>query len=216
MEQNVKPELQVVVIDDDAGMLKNLAAVLDELGYAVQAFSDPIPALKWLEEHGADIVVSDILMPIMNGFEVLRRVKAIDPHCDVIFITAHGERDTALKALKAGAVDFFDKPFDTTALRLAIERTTRLRVLARQRDELRARLTALEQHLPDPAMAGRWPLDTVVFEQVEALLYTEVLRRSRGNVSKAARLLGVSRGKLRRRLGALGMDNGRNGNGSDR
>jgi len=78
---------------------------------------------------------------------VLGRLKDIDPACDLIFITAHGQMDTAIRALREGASDFFEKPFTTAALQAAIERTTKFRILARQKELLSDQVDLLSGEL---------------------------------------------------------------------
>jgi DNA-binding NtrC family response regulator len=140
-------DLKLVVIDNDEMVVKSLTDVLEDFGFKVHAFTLPLKALEWIEKNGADIVVTDIRMPECDGFHVLSRVKEIDPQCAVILITAHGQVDTAVKALRQGAADFFEKPFDIIDLRAAIERTTRFRTLAQERQILGARVDGLSREL---------------------------------------------------------------------
>lgn len=129
-------DMRIVLIDDDAMVLRSLEAALLDFGFPVQAFQDPEVALRAIEADGADIVITDIRMPKCDGFEVLRRLKEIDPDCNLIFVTAHGQLETAVRALREGATDFFEKPFTSDALKAAIERTSRFRLLARQKQLL--------------------------------------------------------------------------------
>ncbi|MFO7870252.1 MAG: sigma-54 dependent transcriptional regulator [Kiritimatiellia bacterium] len=147
MQDTQHSHMKVVVIDDDAMILRSLKAALAEFEFQATTFEDPIKALDWIEENGADIVISDIRMPRHDGFEVLKRLKEIDPQCELIFITAHGQLETAIRALREGATDFFEKPFTTSALTAAIERTTRFRVLARQRQLLAEQVNLLNDEL---------------------------------------------------------------------
>ena len=139
--------MKIALIDDDAMVLRSLKAALTDFGFSVNAFEEPLKCLEWIEKNGADIVVSDICMPTCDGFEVLKRLKIIDPQCDLIFITAHGQMDTAIRALREGATDFFEKPFTTSALRAAIERTQRFRILNQQKKLLTDQLTVLSDEL---------------------------------------------------------------------
>src|SRR3989339_1256193 len=94
------PNVRVAVIDDDAMVLKALDAALEDLGYKVQGFEDPRKGLEWIRQNGCDIVIADICMPHCDGFTVLHEVKTIDPGCDLIFITAHAQLETAIRALR--------------------------------------------------------------------------------------------------------------------
>ena len=140
-------QMKMVIVDDDPLMLKNLKNVLIDFGFTVNAFSSPLSALDWVRKHGADMVMTDIVMPKCDGFEVLRQVKDIDPSCEVILLTGHGQIEMAIRALRQGAADFFEKPFDPMDLRAAIERTSRYRMLTQQRNLLSARVDGLSREL---------------------------------------------------------------------
>ncbi len=139
--------MNVVVIDDDAMLLRSLEAVLNDLGFKVNAYNDSVKALEAFRETGADIVITDIRMPKCDGFEVLKQIKECDPSCEVIFITAWGQKEIAVRALREGATDFFEKPFELSALQAAIERTTKFRMLEQQRDLLAAQVSNLSELL---------------------------------------------------------------------
>lgn len=142
-----KRDTSVVLIDDDALVLKNLETVIKDLGFSIIAFDKSLEALDWIEKNGADIVITDIKMPDCDGFGVMERVKKFDPLCDVIFITAYAHSDHAIRALRQGATDFFHKPFKLAELQAAIERTSRYRTLSRQRALLSAQVDALSDQL---------------------------------------------------------------------
>ena len=147
MENKDYSHMKVVLIDDDPMVAKSLQSALGAFGFIVVSFQDSPKGLEWIAENGADIVISDICMPQCDGFEVLKRAKALDPHCDVIFITAHGQMDTAVRALREGATDFFEKPFTTAALCAAMERTKRFRILNQQKELLTDQVDLLSHEL---------------------------------------------------------------------
>lgn len=108
------------VIDDDAAMRDSLAFLLDVNGFKPQVYES---ADAFLKEASADVVscvVSDIRMPGMTGVELVRRLKSDGSACPVILITGHGDVALAVEAMKAGAADFIEKPFDDEALLGAI------------------------------------------------------------------------------------------------
>lgn len=140
-------DLSVVIIDDDKMVLKSLTAAMQDEGLAISSFSDPVKALDFIEKEGADIVISDICMPDEDGFSVLKKVKETDPDCDVIFITAHGQMDIAIRALRDGATDFLEKPITAAALRASIERTTRFRTVSRKTRLLSERVNLLSNEI---------------------------------------------------------------------
>jgi DNA-binding NtrC family response regulator len=139
--------MKVVLIDDDPMVLRSVEAVLSDMGLSVTAFNQPAKGLAWIRENRADIVISDILMPGCDGFEVLGQVKQIDPQCDVIFITAHAQLDIAIRAIREGAADFVEKPFSAADLHAAIARTSRFQLLSRQKALLSDRVDILSDEL---------------------------------------------------------------------
>ncbi len=116
---------RVLVVDDEQNLRKVLAATLVREGYEVQVASDGEEALLALERDGADVVVTDLVMPKLDGLSLLRRVVARHPDVPVIVITAHGRIDSAVTAMKAGAFDYVAKPFEHTELKAIIAKAAR-------------------------------------------------------------------------------------------
>ena len=116
---------RVLVVDDEQNLRKVLAATLVREGYEVQVASDGEEALAALDRDGADVVVTDLVMPKMDGLSLLRRVVAEHPDVPVIVVTAHGRIDRAVEAMKAGAFDFVAKPFETVELKAIIAKAAR-------------------------------------------------------------------------------------------
>ncbi|HET7884831.1 MAG TPA: response regulator FixJ [Bradyrhizobium sp.] len=111
----------VYVIDDDAAMRDSLAFLLDVNGFAPKVFETAGAFLSEAADRPATcVVVSDIRMPGMNGIELVRKLKNEGLAVPVILITGHGDVALAVEAMKAGAVDFIEKPFDDAVLLSAI------------------------------------------------------------------------------------------------
>ncbi|MBU6464249.1 MAG: response regulator [Bradyrhizobium sp.] len=108
------------VIDDDAAMRDSLAFLLDVNGYEPQVYESADAFLKGTSADVVKCVISDIRMPGMTGVELVRKLKGSGSICPVILITGHGDVSLAVEAMKAGAVDFIEKPFDDKALLGAI------------------------------------------------------------------------------------------------
>jgi DNA-binding NtrC family response regulator len=147
-EQPTTP-LRVVVVDDDPTVLLAARAVLDQLKLKAKTFEDPEPALTCIREQGADIVITDVYMPGYDGFTILKEAKQADQNCDVVLITARGEMDTAIRALREGATDFVQKPLTAAALHAALERTQRFRSLSREKQVLQTQVKELESRIQD-------------------------------------------------------------------
>ena len=110
----------VQVIDDDADVRQSLAFLLSTAGLAVRVHDSAVSFLKVLDEVQAGCVVTDIRMPQMDGLELQRRLRAQGSKLPVIVMTGHGDVALAVEAMKAGAVDFIEKPFDDDVLLAAI------------------------------------------------------------------------------------------------
>src|SRR5919198_1471909 len=116
---------RVLVVDDEQSLRKVLAATLQREGYEVTVCEDGEEALSSLERDGADVVVTDLVMPRMDGLSLLRKVVSRHPDVPVIVITAHGRIDSAVEAMKAGAFDFIAKPFENAELKAIIAKAAR-------------------------------------------------------------------------------------------
>src|SRR5438105_5216716 len=116
---------RVLVVDDEQSLRKVLAATLQREGYEVTVCADGEEALTALERDGADVVVTDLVMPKLDGLALLRKVVSRHPDVPVIVITAHGRIDSAVEAMKAGAFDFLAKPFDHGDLKAIISKAAR-------------------------------------------------------------------------------------------
>jgi two-component system response regulator FixJ len=110
----------VHVIDDDAAVRQSLAFLLSTAGLAVRVHASAVDFLKALPEIRGGCIVTDIRMPEMDGLELQRRLRELKAGLPVIVMTGHGDVPLAVEAMKAGAIDFIEKPFDDEALLSAI------------------------------------------------------------------------------------------------
>ena len=113
-------ESVVHVIDDDEAMRQSLAFLLDTAGLSPVTYDSALQFLEALDSAPAGVIVTDIRMPEMTGLELVRRLKARGAPHPVIMITGHGDVPLAVEAMKAGVVDFLEKPFDDDSLLSAI------------------------------------------------------------------------------------------------
>jgi FixJ family two-component response regulator len=112
----------VLVVDDDPSVLRSLERMFQVEGYAVECFSRPRQLLERGAGLGPQCVVMDLRMPELNGLELQEELHRQGFRHPVIFISGHGDIPAAVKAMKAGAVDFLPKPFSTADLLAAVER----------------------------------------------------------------------------------------------
>lgn len=115
------------VVDDDEAMRESLAFLLGSSGFAVRLYDGAVAFLAELEGAPSGCILSDIRMPQVDGIELLRRVRASGRTLPVVLMTGHGDVPLAVEAMKLGASDFIEKPFDDevliAALRAAIARS---------------------------------------------------------------------------------------------
>ncbi len=113
---------EILVIDDDLRMRQLIAEILSGEGYKAVAVGDSREALIMLKERGYGLVITDLKMPHVDGFDILDFAKKADPEAIVIMITAHGTVESAIAAIRKGAYDYIQKPFNPDQLLLLIAR----------------------------------------------------------------------------------------------
>lgn len=152
----------VFVVDDDADVRDSLQALLDAEGYEVETYPSARAFLDGYKPREACCVVADIRMPDMDGLELQEEILRRGLGLPVIIVTGHGDVPLAVRAMKAGAVDFIEKPFDDEALRGGIERgIDRSRqarsetAVAGEAESRIASLTAREREVLIHLVAGR-------------------------------------------------------------
>ncbi len=129
---------RVLVIDDDAALRFTLEAVLGDAGINVIVKESGLSGLAEFDAHGADVVVTDLAMPDIDGLAVLEKIRTQDPSVPVIMLTAHGSERVAVAAIKAGAYDYLPKPFDPEEIVHAVRRGAETRSLRLENARLRA------------------------------------------------------------------------------
>jgi two-component system NtrC family response regulator/two-component system response regulator HydG len=136
----VKDKARVVVIDDEVNAVTALETLLREDGYEVAGAHDARAGLALLERLDADVVLTDLRMPGMDGLELLARVKEMRPDTMVIVMTAYGTVKTAVKAMKMGAEDYLGKPIDVEEVELVLQRALDKKKLLEETRVLRDRV----------------------------------------------------------------------------
>ncbi len=153
------------IIDDEPVIHDVLAQLLTSEGYEVEISASGEEALEKFPSHSFDVVLLDLLMPGMDGIETLRRIKRIEPQAAVIIITAYGSVESAISAMKIGALDYVQKPFKHDDLLLAVEKAAERKRLqdenVRLKDELRQRFGFAN-------IIGKSPVMKSVFDLVKA------------------------------------------------
>jgi DNA-binding NtrC family response regulator len=160
----------ILVVDDEPDMVENCARILRRAGYRCLTATDPHRALALLESDAPDLLLTDLKMPGVDGMELLRRARDLDPSLPVIMITAFATIESAVAAVKEGAFDYLPKTFTLEQLQVAVDRALRQRQLQVENRNLRQQLQAtfgLEN------VIGRSPAMTRVFELVKKAARSE-------------------------------------------
>jgi two-component system, NtrC family, response regulator HydG len=131
---------RVLVVDDDSGVRYTLREILESAGFDVDVAADGVEALERLQQTPAQLVITDLRMPRMDGMDLLRKLVAQNPAPRVVVITAHGSERQAVEAVKAGAHDYFRKPFDSDELLAVVRRATEAARLSLENERLRGEL----------------------------------------------------------------------------
>ena len=134
--------LFVLVVDDDPVNLDLIAQQLAGLGAAIQTAPDGKAALERLRSDFPGIVVTDLKMPRMDGLALLRHSREADPDLPLIIVTGHGDIAIAVQAIRDGAYDFIERPYDADRLREMVTRALNARALVLENRALRAELKA--------------------------------------------------------------------------
>jgi two-component system response regulator FixJ len=152
----------VHVVDDDDAARDSLAFLFRTADVEVRTYASPTEFLAAAPSLKGGCVVTDVRMPQMNGIELLRRLRALDLALPVIVMTGHGDIPLAVEAMKAGAVDFFEKPFSDDAMlaavRRALGRQREDRAREAERDAVKERLASLsarERQVLEGLVAGK-------------------------------------------------------------
>ncbi|MBD1400320.1 sigma-54-dependent transcriptional regulator [Pelovirga terrestris] len=131
---------QIMVVDNEEGLCRMMAAVLMDDGHAVRTFTDPLEAVEMFRPGVWDLVISDIKMPGIDGLEVLLRIKAKDADIPVIMITAFATVDMSIQALRKGAYDMLTKPFEPDELLFRVRNALKHNQLLSENEQLRQEL----------------------------------------------------------------------------
>ncbi|TVM17383.1 hypothetical protein DPQ33_09400 [Oceanidesulfovibrio indonesiensis] len=146
-------EKKILVVDDEPATLEMLELLLGAYGYTALLALDGQKAIELFEQERPPLVLTDVKMPVMDGMEVLSRIKKIDPSAEVIVITGHGDMDLAIEALNLDATDFINKPLQREALDRALKRAEeRIRLTQDKENEITLEIS--DQGVPRLVIRG--------------------------------------------------------------
>ncbi|NOY77766.1 MAG: sigma-54-dependent Fis family transcriptional regulator [Calditrichaeota bacterium] len=130
----------ILVIDDEEDFLGNVREILERWGYEVDTAVTGYEGLQRISLYRYDLVLLDIIMPLINGLETLKRLKKIDRELPVIVLTGDGRIDTAVQAMKDGAYDYLTKPIEWDKLKVIVKNALTIRTLTKEVSRLKNQL----------------------------------------------------------------------------
>jgi len=139
--------LEILIVDDEADIRDLVAGVLEDEGYAARTAADSDAALAAIDERRPSLVLLDVWLQgsRLDGLDLLDEIKRRDPTLPVLMISGHGNLDTAVAAIRRGATDFIEKPFEAEHLLLLVDRATETDRLRRENATLKAQMGQEEE-----------------------------------------------------------------------
>lgn len=135
-ENPFDPQIRILAVDDDPIILGLLKDLISGFGYKCSVAKDGFEAIRMLQKERFDIVLTDMIMPRLGGMELLQQIQTQFPRTDVIVVTGHASSFTFTDVIKAGAIDFITKPFNSDELEAKIGRVLRERRIIHQLEQL--------------------------------------------------------------------------------
>ncbi len=133
-------ESKILIIDDEPELLENCRRLLSMSGFHCLTETDPIKALEEIERERPALIMTDLKMPGMDGVEMVKAAKKVDPGAVVVLFTAYASVETAVAAMKAGAFDYLSKPFSSADLELVVQRALEHHNVLQENRNLRSQL----------------------------------------------------------------------------
>ena len=140
---------KILVLDDDKLVTSSLKSLFMLEGFSDAAFfNDPIEALKYLEKNSRDVIISDFMMPQMNGLEFLSKAKEMYPNSSMILLTGYADKENAIRAInEVGLYKYIEKPWDNDELVINIKNAYERAHLIEKLEETNKQLTKYSQNL---------------------------------------------------------------------
>jgi DNA-binding NtrC family response regulator len=157
---------RILIVDDEPDMLTGCSNLLAALGNKPVPIAEGSLALELIKNEEFDLIFCDLLMPDVDGMEIIEYVQKVSPQTPIIIFSAYGTIDRAVAAMQAGAFDFIEKPFDTDRLKIVIEKSLRQRNLIKERNNL---LKQLEDKFRFDNIISNSLVMKNVFEMIESV-----------------------------------------------
>lgn len=145
----------LLICDDEANIVSGLKYAFEDEGYNVLTASDGQMAWEKINSNNVDLVITDLRMPGMSGYDLLKKISASYPTLPVIVLTGHGTIETAVETMRDGAIDFFTKPVDLEKLILVVKKSISNSMLAEQNRKLTEEIDKLKRQQQYSRIIGR-------------------------------------------------------------
>jgi len=129
------PSVRILIVDDDKAICDFMQSLLEKDGFVVKTLSDPTLVEDEVRQGDYHVLILDLMMPKLDGIEVLKRIRMHDTDVAVVIFTAHPNLETAVASMKLDAVDYVKKPFDPDEFREVLARVMKKKGLARTPEE---------------------------------------------------------------------------------
>jgi len=141
---------KIFVIDDEQNVCMTLKEALETEGFHVNCYQNPNEGLQDVSQKNPDLIITDLLMPEMDGLKLIQRVKALNPEINILIITAHASLESAIESIRAGANDYLIKPFKIEELLKAVQKT------------LSQKRLVIEKNLGDKSFQARYQIKNLI------------------------------------------------------
>ena len=158
--------IRIMFVDDDLVTGKIMKRNCDHAKYSCEVFQDAESCLNSFQQDGADVLITDLRMPGMNGFDLLTNIREVDQEVPVLVMTGYSSVENAVEAMRRGATDFIKKPFDFEELRLRLDRTMKAVHLKNENRLLKKRIGSKRNRF---GMIGDTPVMKTLFNTIEKI-----------------------------------------------
>ena len=164
MENTLDYQQTILVVDDDPHILEVLETRLSSAGFRTITAAGGQEAMEILHSQQVDLMISDVRMPVLGGMELLKEVRELQPELPIIFLTAYGTIPDAVRAIKAGAVEYFTKPFNGRDLVLKVQK------ILREAEISAAPVKAVAKPGPVDLRQGIWGVQSASMKELYELI----------------------------------------------
>jgi len=178
----------ILIVDDEPLVRRSLSELLTLSGYVVSAASNGKEALALLKDYTADIVITDIKMPEMDGTQLLKEIKSLHPDVPVILITGYGSIENAVEAIKQGAYDYITKPIVDSEIKIVMERLIKQRQLQEENIKLKEELSHTQRECFHNII-GKSQKMQKIYTLIEAIIDTRATVLIHGESGTGKRLI---------------------------